>query len=133
MPKLQHASTIANPGQELSGVFEMRVYEGDFTVGSLLEECKVNRRESELPGVRTVDGVDLDKLSRKLRDLPVAAIRARRARLNAFYEEVLVSADPVRGISFTSCLMILAHYNVITDSKSLRYVILTIALQIRIT
>lgn len=40
--------------------------------------------------------------------------------MNIFYEEVLVSADLDRGISFTSCLMILAHYNVISDNKSLR-------------
>ena len=31
-----------------------------------------------------------------------------------------MSADPDRGISFTSCLMILAHYNVISDNKALR-------------
>ncbi|EAS31482.3 calcium channel subunit Cch1 [Coccidioides immitis RS] len=105
---------------ELSGVFEMRIYDGDFTVGRLLEECKLSRRESQQPHVRAVDGVDLDKLCRIIESLPVGAIRRRRARLNAFYEEVLVSADPERGISFTSCLMILAHYNVINDSKSLR-------------
>ncbi len=32
----------------------------------------------------------------------------------------MLSADPDRGISFSSCLMILAHYNVIEDSRSLR-------------
>ncbi|KAG7131389.1 hypothetical protein HYQ46_009700 [Verticillium longisporum] len=32
----------------------------------------------------------------------------------------MVSADPDRGISFTTVLMILAHYNIISDSKSLR-------------
>jgi hypothetical protein len=67
-----------------------------------------------------VEGVDLDKLSKILRTLPVEDIRARRQKLNAFYEEVLVTADPVRGISFHSCLMLLAHYNVISDSKSLK-------------
>jgi hypothetical protein len=106
--------------QELSGVFEMRIYDGDFTVGQILEDCTVNRRESEMPNARVVDGVDLDKLARRLERIPVQEIRKKRARLNAFFEEVLVSADPERGISFTSCLMILAHYNVITDSKSLR-------------
>ncbi|KAK2732689.1 calcium channel protein [Myotisia sp. PD_48] len=105
---------------ELSGVFEMRIYEGDFTVGSILEDCKVSRRESEQPNSRVVAGIDLNKLAKRLEHLPVADIRKRRARLNSFYEEILVSADPERGISFTSCLMVLAHYNVITDSKSLR-------------
>ncbi|GBF66718.1 calcium-channel protein [Trichophyton mentagrophytes] len=105
---------------ELSGVFEMRIYEGDFTVGRILEDCRVNVRESELSHSRSVGELDLKKLMLRLSHLPVAEIRKRRARLNAFYEEVLVSSDPERGISFTSCLMILAHYNVITDSKSLR-------------
>ncbi|QSS60409.1 calcium channel subunit Cch1 [Histoplasma capsulatum] len=106
---------------ELSGIFEMRIYDGDFTVGRIVEDCKVNRRESsQTPYVRAIDGIDLDKLQRRIDRIPVQQIRRKRARMNAFYEEVLVSADPERGISFTSCLMILAHYNVITDSKSLR-------------
>ncbi|KAF3480166.1 calcium-channel protein [Arthroderma uncinatum] len=105
---------------ELSGVFEMRIYEGDFTVGRILEDCRVNVRESEISHSRSVGELDLKKLMLRLSNLPIAETRKRRARLNAFYEEVLVSSDPERGISFTSCLMILAHYNVITDSKSLR-------------
>lgn len=99
----------------------MRVYDGEFTIGSLLEQCRVDHRGSmPSPSGRIVEGVDLDKLSMILDRIPVDVIRERRERLNAFYEEVLVSADVVRGISFHSCLMILAHYNVINDSKSLR-------------
>lgn len=71
---------------------------------------------------RSFDGIDLDQLERILNRIPVNTVRARRQKLNVFYEEVLVSADPDFGISFTSCLMILAHYNVISDSKSLRSV-----------
>ena len=101
----------------------MRIYDGEFTVGQILEDCRLNRRDSEQPLVRNTDGVDLEKLSRRIDNIPVDEIRRRRARLNVFYEEVLVSADPDFGISFTSCLMILAHYNVINDSKSLKYVL----------
>lgn len=72
------------------------------------------------PNSRVSSGVDLDELSRIISRIPVQSIRERRRRLNAFYEEILVSADPDRGISFHQCLMILAHYNVISDSKSLR-------------
>ncbi|OJJ35434.1 hypothetical protein ASPWEDRAFT_40623 [Aspergillus wentii DTO 134E9] len=105
---------------ELSGIFEMRIYDGEFTTRSILERCRVEPRESMRPHSRVVGGVDLDELSKALRNLPVETIRERRQRLNIFYEEVLVSADPDRGISFHSCLMILAHYNVISDSKSLK-------------
>lgn len=98
----------------------MRVYDGEFTIGRLLEQCRVDHRASAPPSARIVEGVDLDKLSMIVQRIPVETIRERRERLNAFYEEVLVSADVMRGISFHSCLMILAHYNVINDSKSLR-------------
>ncbi|KAI9775641.1 MAG: calcium channel protein [Geoglossum umbratile] len=109
---------------ELSGVFEMRIYDGEFTVGRILEDCRVDqstvtrRNTDPMPGV--VDGVSLTALRRRLSQIPVHEIRRRRKKFNIFFEEVLVSADPDRGISFTSVLMILAHYNVISDSKSLR-------------
>ena len=98
----------------------MRIYDGDNTVGRIIEDCKVNPRLSD-PGAKIIAGIDLDKLNRRLARIPVQRIRERRQRMNIFYEELLVSADPDRGISFTSTLMILAHYNVISDSKSLRY------------
>ncbi|KAF2460795.1 Ion transport protein-domain-containing protein [Lineolata rhizophorae] len=109
---------------ELSGIFEMRIYDGDFTVRRLVEDCSVRQRESQLPveGAKAPVEVDLKKLRERLRDLPVEEIRRRRTRMNVFYEEVLVSADPDRGINFTALLMILAHYKVINDNKSLRYV-----------
>ncbi|KAH0551448.1 hypothetical protein GP486_007337 [Trichoglossum hirsutum] len=110
---------------ELSGAFEMRIYDGEFTVGRILEDCRVDpataarRNTDSAPGI--VDGVNLVALRRRLSQIPVHEIRRRRKKFNIFFEEVLVSADPDRGISFTSVLMILAHYNVISDNKSLRY------------
>ncbi|KNG51313.1 calcium channel subunit cch1 [Stemphylium lycopersici] len=108
---------------ELSGIFEMRIYDGDFTVNALMEECGVApRRESNLPvsGREPTKEIDIDKLNRRLAMLPIAEIRRRRARMNTFYEEVLVSSDLDRGIQFSSLLMILAHHKVINDNKSLR-------------
>ncbi len=105
--------------QELSGIFEMRIYDGEFTVGKLLEDCRQAPGDNDAPG-RVVEGVNLDQLAQRISRVPVAEIRRRRQRLNVFYEEILVSADVDRGISFTSVLMILAHYKVINDNKSLR-------------
>lgn len=108
---------------ELSGIFEMRIYDGDFTISSLIEDCRVGpRRASQLPvhGESSSPEIDLGKLNRRLSELPVEEIRRRRARMNTFFEEVLVSADPDRGIAFNALLMILAHYKVITDNKSLK-------------
>ncbi|KAJ5491210.1 hypothetical protein N7539_002777 [Penicillium diatomitis] len=128
---------------ELSGVFAMRIYDEEFTVSRILEQCRQSPRDSvhslpsthdamplrsrdslqslRLKGENTFPtGVDLRKLSQVIARIPVQTIRERRQRLNSFYEEVLVSADLERGISFHQCLMILAHYNIISDSKSLR-------------
>ena len=104
---------------ELSGVFQMHIYDGDFTVRSLIEDCSIQPGEVAGPR-RIVAGIDLDLLNRRLNAIPVAEIRARKIQMEVFYQEILASADPTRGISFTACLMILAHYNVISDSKSLR-------------
>ena len=110
---------------ELSGIFEMRIYDGDFTVKQLIADCRLGPgRASQLPldGESSHKGVEIDiaKLSRRLAELPVQEIRNRRRRMNTFYEEVLVSADPDKGIAFNTLLMILAHYKVISDSKSLK-------------
>ncbi|KAF2484444.1 Ion transport protein-domain-containing protein [Neohortaea acidophila] len=109
---------------ELSGVFEMRIYDGDFSVRALIDECKMEaKRASALSFDRASVGpaeIDIQRLNRRLAELPVDQIRRRRARMNAFYEEVLVSADPDRGISFNAVLMILAHYKVINDTKALK-------------
>lgn len=98
----------------------MRIHDGDFTVGRILDKCRVESPEFITEGRRVVEGVDLDMLSHIIQRLPVETIQMRRQQLNTFYEEMLVSADAMRGISFHSCLMILAHHNVINDSKSLR-------------
>jgi hypothetical protein len=100
----------------------MRIYDGDFSVASLIEDCSKARRESSLPvdGQSETREIDIKKLNARLAELPIREIQRRRNRMNKFYEEVLVSSDHDRGISFTSLLMILAHYKVINDNRSLR-------------
>ena len=120
---------------ELSGVFEMRIYAGsDHSVKRIIDNCKVETRGNETPpaGVIAVkpkknndqeepyNGIDLPELNRQLRMIDVSETRRRRERMEIFFQEVMVTAHPDRGVNFTSCLMILAHYNVISDSKSLR-------------
>ncbi|KAK4999616.1 calcium channel protein, partial [Elasticomyces elasticus] len=109
--------------QELSGVFEMRIYDGDFTVRNLMEDCKLKPiRASALPldGAADAYEIDLAKLNARLAELPIDEIRRRRVRMNKFYEEMMVSADPDRGIAFNTLLRVLAHYKVINDNKGLQ-------------
>ena len=112
---------------ELSGVFEMRIYDADDSVRQILED--VRQSSSGTSGTRHMsigasaahsDEVDIRQLKARLARIDVNRVRDRRRRFNIFYEEVRVSADPDRGISFTTVLMILAHYKIINDSKSLR-------------
>ncbi|OAG40729.1 hypothetical protein AYO21_05027 [Fonsecaea monophora] len=105
---------------ELSGIWQMRIYDGDFTVRAIREDCSVQPGDPVKPAARRVDGIDLDKLAERVSQIPVAEIRQRRARINIFYQEVMSTADPDRGIPFTAVLFLLTHYNVITDSRSLR-------------
>ncbi|KAL8704743.1 MAG: hypothetical protein Q9201_002127 [Fulgogasparrea decipioides] len=105
---------------ELSGVFEMRIYDSDHSVNSILADCKVEPRGTDPPPPGVVEGVDLAKLNRHLASIDVPEIRRRRKRMELFFQEIMVSADVDRGINFTSCLMILAHYNIISDGKSLK-------------
>ena len=98
----------------------MRVYDGDFTVRAIKEDCSVRPGEPGKNPGRIVDGIDLDKLNQRLDQIPVREIQQRRARINVFYQEVMLTVDPDRGIPFTAVLFLLTHYNVITDSRSLR-------------
>ncbi|WYZ42990.1 hypothetical protein EsH8_VI_000689 [Colletotrichum jinshuiense] len=111
---------------ELSGVFEMRIYDADDSVRQILEDV---RNDAATSGARHMSiasasnysaGIDIQRLNRRLAQIDVFKVRERRRRFNIFFEEVMVSADPDKGISFTSVLMILAHYNIINDSKSLK-------------
>lgn len=104
----------------------MRIYDGDFSVRKIMEDCTPKPTRASALRLNTIDGaadkpeIDLELLNERLSELPIDEIRRRRSRMNTFYEEVLVSADPDRGIEFNALLMILAHYKVINDNKSLR-------------
>lgn len=112
---------------ELSGVFQMRIYDPEDSVNNIMEDVrggdvKTARHMSMATTSNLHEDLDIDKLNHRLAQLDIAKIRERRRLFNIFYEEVLVSADPDKGITFTSVLMILAHYNIINDSKSLKLV-----------
>ena len=108
---------------ELSGVFQMRIYDPEDSVGQILDDVRddsKSARHSSIVVSNLYNDIDIDKLNRRLEKLDVGKIRERRRRFKAFYGEVMVSADPDKGIAFTDVLLILAHYNIITDSKSLK-------------
>ncbi|KAG6036663.1 hypothetical protein E4U41_005561 [Claviceps citrina] len=108
---------------ELSGVFQMRIYQPEDSIAQILEDIRDNSKLSRHMSVAATKlnvDIDLDRLNQRLSQLDVRRIRERRRRFNIFYGEVLVSADPDKGIAFTDVLLILAHYNIINDNKSLK-------------
>jgi hypothetical protein len=108
---------------ELSGVFEMRIYSQEHSVRRILEDIQsqpTSGRIVSMASMSSATGVNLKALNKRLAQIDPDEIRRSRARYNLFFEEVMVSADVDRGISFTTVLMILAHYNVISDNKSLK-------------
>ena len=109
---------------ELSGVFDMRIYGPEDSVHQIMDDVRNDaNKAARHTSIATTSGysdLDIGKLNNRLAQLDVTKIRERRRRFNIFYEEVLVSADPDKGITFTSVLMILAHYKIINDSKSLK-------------
>ncbi|KAF3917084.1 hypothetical protein ABW20_dc0102550 [Dactylellina cionopaga] len=100
---------------ELDGVFQTRIYEEPYTVKSILKDCRVDPANDRL-GI----GVDLKALNLRVSGLPIWKIRRHRYTYTRFVEECMVAADKERGISFTTVLLILAHYKLIVDNKSLR-------------
>ncbi|KAG5953359.1 hypothetical protein E4U53_005835 [Claviceps sorghi] len=108
---------------ELSGVFKMRIYQPEDSIAQILEDVRNSSsptRHSSIAATKSDGDVNLDRLNQRLSRLDVAGIRERRRRFKIFFGEVLVSADPDKGIAFTDVLLILAHYNIINDNKSLK-------------
>lgn len=109
---------------ELSGIFEMRIYDSEDSVQQILEDVRNDKTHMRHSSIATTSnassGLNIKRLNERLSKIDVRKVQERRRRFNIFYEEVMVSADPVQGISFTTVLMIMAHYKIISDSKSLR-------------
>ncbi|KAH8663145.1 BcCCH1, calcium channel protein [Tricladium varicosporioides] len=108
---------------ELSGVFEMRIYSHENSVRRILEDIQsqgTSGRITSMGQPGNSNGVNLKALNKRLAEIDPHEVRMARTRYNLFFEEVMVSADVDRGISFTTVLMILAHYKVISDNKSLK-------------
>lgn len=117
---------------ELSGVFEMRVYDAEDSVGQILEYIREERpmsRHASIVSTSALTGINLERLNERLAKLDTRKIREQRRKFRMFYEEVMVSADVENGISFTTVLMVIAHYNLINDNKSLRYACLSLSLK----
>jgi len=104
---------------KLSGVFEARIYPSEFSIPNIQARCKPsNDSQYSWPG-RIVDGVDLSKLEKALKEIDYTAIRKRRAVYARLYHEASISHQQGRGMSFTDMLFLLAHHKLIVDRDAL--------------
>jgi hypothetical protein len=87
----------------------MRIYNGEWTLYSILEQVSQPQTKD----------IDLKKLNEIVSRIPTHEIRKRRKKMDMFFEEVLVDADPNRGINFVNLLQILAQYNVLKNRDGL--------------
>ena len=99
---------------QLRGVFDLRIYPESFSCTSLLQEANL---QNDFMGQSSTLGSR--KLNHMLRFLPVDKIKANRRLLNMLYEEALMSSTSQLGLSFNSTLILLSHYILVDDNKSL--------------
>ena len=99
----------------LRGVFDVRIYPDSFSCHTLINDAQTLSG----PNGRADVSLTARNLNHQLRFLPVNQIRANRRLLNNLYEEALMSSTSEFGLSFNSTLLLLAHYRLVDDNKSL--------------
>ena len=95
---------------KLRGVFDVRIYPENSSCQAILTDVRDGTGEAN---------ISARSLNNALRFLPVDKIRSNRRLLNNLYEEALMSSTSEFGLSFNSTLLLLAHYRLVDDNKSL--------------
>ena len=102
-------------------MFEVRLYPVEYSVPNLLRSTVP---EPGTPAKRIATGahysVDVPKLRSQIAQIDYTKVRERRRQYVRLFNEAKMSAEPGRGISFTSMLLMLAHYKLIDDEKALQ-------------
>ncbi|KAK6992776.1 hypothetical protein R3P38DRAFT_3429453 [Favolaschia claudopus] len=116
---LQRSSFVPFFGK-LSGVFEARIYATEFSIPQHPSQISKPSGDSQYTKPRRiVDGVDLNKLEKVLKEIYYPVIRKRRAIYTRLYHEASSISHQGRGISFTDMLFLLAHHKLIVDRNAL--------------
>ncbi|KAI5302638.1 calcium channel protein [Ascosphaera pollenicola] len=118
--------------KHLSGKFDMRIFSGAFTVGEIVKDCTFVKGEEHDcplgPMVKSIPKasdngkevwIDLGRLNRRVNRMPLREIRKKRVKLEEFCEDVMIGSD-LKGISFSTCILTIAHYNMIDEWKSMK-------------
>ncbi|KAF8632710.1 hypothetical protein AX15_001734 [Amanita polypyramis BW_CC] len=110
-----HPSQFGRFFSRLTGVFEVRIYPAENSVGNILTACKADGRSK--PN-NIINGIDTSKLAKNLSKIDYTTIRKRKLIYNRVFHEARVSHQG-QGISFTDMLLLLAHHKIIVDTDAL--------------
>ena len=105
--------------QQLSGIFEVRIYPAEFHYSNILSACREAGADSNWQTERVYEGVNLRKLNAALNKIDYTEIRRRRNLYSRLYHEANITHEQGKGISFTNMLMLLAHHKLIEDKDAL--------------
>lgn len=84
----------------------MSIYESEFTISKLSSHLDLDYNSSNSRSSAEL----ADTVTSRLRHLPISWIRARRKRLNFFFQEALFCADTVLGLNFSEVLKTVTFY-----------------------
>ena len=112
--------SLTSPVQELSGIFEVRIYPLRYNLRSL--KATVTANDVDWNSSHVVQGIDLTKLKHALDGINYAAVKKQKALYSRLFHEANVTHYSGNGISFTEMLLLLAHYKLIVDREALVYV-----------
>ncbi|ORY24315.1 high-affinity cell membrane calcium channel [Naematelia encephala] len=108
----------------LSGVFEIRAYPVEYSIPNLVRSSIpdpiANASGNLLVATGAKRAVDVRHVESQIAQLDLRKVRERRQLFARLYNEARISEEPGRGISFTSMLMMLAHYKLIDDENALQ-------------
>ncbi|WVO12615.1 hypothetical protein L204_100220 [Cryptococcus depauperatus] len=106
----------------LTGVFEMRPYPIESSIPYIVRNSTINPAQSSSE-TNVVEGtlytIDLGLVATQISQIDYKRVRERRELFSRLFYEARLTEEKGKGISFTSMLMMLAHYKLIDDEKAL--------------
>lgn len=112
---------------KLSGIFEVRTYPIEFSIGKIMEESQANLNEPRtvysapvISNRQKTNNIDIRALGDVISQIDQREISRRRATYIRLYHEAKITAESGKGISFTNMLLLLAHYKIIDDNSALK-------------
>ncbi|OCF54943.1 high-affinity cell membrane calcium channel [Kwoniella mangroviensis CBS 10435] len=108
----------------LTGVFEVRTYPVEYSLPNMIRNALPDPIDNASGKLFVANGVrravDIRRLEAQIAHIDYRQVRERRLLFSRLYSEAKISEENGRGISFTSMLMMLAHYKLIDDEKALQ-------------